>query len=110
MKADLYKKVQDVTGVQADARLFRSAKIYLEEYKDTSKTKEDRMKALMAAATLIEWVVNNVLIHTNEKDVGSVLFSAGIRHVMFQIELAKTDRNTLYDFKESIGFLSVVGK
>ena len=109
MKGDLYQKVQYATGMQSDKKLFSSIRLYLLDYKDTSKSKVDRLKALQAADNIVDYVIRDVLKFAGE-DIGSKLFSAGIYSVSNSIKFALVSPNTLYDFKDAIGFLNIIEK
>ena len=109
MKTDLYNKVTDLTGAQPTKQLFSSIRLYLQDYKDTSNSKEERLKALKDADTLTDWVISDVLIYGKE-DVGSKMFSIGIYNISNTIKAALVNPQTLFDVKDAIGFLSIIEK
>jgi hypothetical protein len=107
MKTDLYTQVQDMTGQMPTKRIFYSVRLYLQEYKDTSRSKAERLKSLKAADTLIDWVISDVLKYSND-DIAAKMFSMGVYNISNNIKGALAVPSKLVDMQDAIGFLLIL--
>lgn len=86
--------------------VFKSILLYLEDYKDTSKTKDDRKRSIDSAFTITEWVVHEMQQHVQSFEQEIVLH--GFNNILSNILAAKNDFSKVQDVKDSIGFLKIM--
>lgn len=103
-----YKEIANLTDnpIELSKKVFGSILIYLEEYKDTSRTKEMRRHSLMCASEITHWVLNAMQAHSDsfEKD----LVCYGVEKVYVNIQEALGDFNKVHSVSDSIGFLRIL--
>ncbi len=84
--------------------IFKSIKLYLIDYKDTSKKKVDRYHALNDASILVDYILDDLMVKSSE---GEILRS-GFESIRGKIKQAAFDSQVLYDFSDDIGFLRIL--
>jgi len=103
-----YQRVANETDIPAELsrRVFYSIRLYLQEYRDTSRTKEDRKKSIDAAYVITEWVVQEIVKHIDSFEKDLIYF--GFCKIFATVAQAKTDFSKVQDVTESIGFLKIL--
>lgn len=81
--------------------VFRSLRLYLADYKDTSKSKEFRINSLISANTIAEYILYDI-VKDNE------ILLAPFRGIELGIKNAILYPNMLHSFTNSIGFLQIL--
>lgn len=97
----------NTTDGKPTKQLFSSIRLYLLEYKDTSKSKVIRQEALRSAFILTHYVIEDILIHADDS-YGAKMFSDGFHKLMHEIEDAMINQNHLSYFDDEIGFLGML--
>lgn len=86
--------------------MFRSVRLYLQDYKNTSLTKDVRLIAVMKAGVILEHVIIN-LNDEVQAELLNILIS-GFNKILLLIKQAEMDPNVLIDMNDSIGFLKIL--
>lgn len=107
MSVDAYKhQAQFVAPEELSRNVFKSIRLYLEDYKDTSKTKAERKHAIESALTIVQWCVMKMQFRVDSFEKEIVLY--GFAKVLETVAVASNDMSRVYDVRESIGFLKII--
>lgn len=102
-------QVQSIRGSTPEAlnkTVLTSICLYLQDYKDTSKTKEDRKISLRSAQTIIDWLIFETRPRINSFETEILYF--GYCKIQSSINEAIVDFNNVYNMNDSIGFLKIL--
>lgn len=100
--------VQTAAPEEFSQKVFGSILIYLQEYKDTSRSKAYRKIALESAFQITDWVISVIEHHTDTFERELVHF--GFTKIFKTITEALSDFDKVYDVNDSIGFLKILSK
>ena len=84
--------------------VFKSLRLYLEDYKDTSNSKQKRVESLIAASTLVSYIIHDLIA---DHPVG-VLLKEGFVSIEDKVKAGIIYQQTLQNFDSEIGFLLIL--
>ena len=84
--------------------VFKSLRLYLEDYKDTSNSKQKRVESLIAASTLVSYIIPDLIA---DPPVG-VLLKEGFVSIEDKVKAGIIYQQTLQNFDSEIGFLLIL--
>ena len=74
MTINAYKKQAGTdTPTELNRKVFNSIKLYLKDYKDTSKSKDERKKSIDAALVIVDWVLDECTKHATTEEQFAVM-------------------------------------
>lgn len=99
---------QTATPAELNRQVFNSIKLYLQEYKDTSRTKEDRKKAIESALVIADWVLDECMHHAETTEQLVLMYGIGRVHNL--VTQASNDMSKVYDVSDAIGFTRILSE
>jgi len=108
MKPNPYSSVaaQTSTAEELNYLVFNSIKLYLQDYKDTSKTKADRKRAIESARTILEWTLEQCSLFAKTTDEYVLMY--GLNKVKVIVLSACDNTDKIYDVSDAIGFMRIL--
>jgi hypothetical protein len=86
--------------------LFKSIRLYIEDYRDTSKKKSERINALAKGEILVRHILEEMIPNSP----GSTILAAPFAEMQGKMEDAVFNSQELYDFSDDIGFLRILDR
>ena len=86
--------------------VFNSIKLYLQDYKDTSKTKAERKRAIESARIILEWTLEQCVLFSKTEDEYILMY--GLNKMKSVVVAACLNTDKVYDVSDAIGFTRIL--